>query len=353
MAEEFRTGARLAFDALSGVVGVVQDMHRAIARRALGPLGAVQSTLAAPVYDTVRVGLALGSSVAETVLRNATRALPDQLVGVLNGAVGDRLATHYPALATPLALHPVGDHPKTGHLVVFLHGLIHTEQDWRHGYGQRVVDEIGASPLYVRYNSGLPVATNGKHLSALLDEVVADWPVPVERLSLVGHSMGGLVARSAVHTACGAGNQTAACGAGNQTAAIDRGWLDALTDVICLGSPHLGSPVERGAVVAGWLLAGFPESAPLATLVEGRSAGIKDLAHGAAYTAAPQVRQRFLAATVAADPTSVHAKIVGDLLVSTTSATDGQGHDVLGGISHLGLLDHPEVAELLITWLRA
>jgi pimeloyl-ACP methyl ester carboxylesterase len=335
MARELRTGARLAFDALGGVVDVVQDMHRAIARRALGPLGDLQSALAAPVYDTVRVGLAIGSTVAETALRGATRALPDQLVGVLNGAVGDRLATHYPALATPLALHPVGDHPKTGHLVVFLHGLIHTERHWRHEYGQRVADEIGASPLYVRYNSGLPVSVNGDHLAALLDEVIADWPVPVERLSLVGHSMGGLVARSAVHQATG------------------RRWLDALTDVICLGSPHLGSPVERGAVVAGWLLAGFPESAPLATLVEGRSAGIKDLAHGAPYTAAPHVRQRFLAATIAADPTSAHAKIVGDLLVSTASATDGRGHDVLGGVSHLGLLDNPEVAELLITWLRA
>lgn len=330
---ELRTGARLAFDALRGVVDVVQDMHGAIARRALGPVGALQSALAAPVYATVRAGLALGSTVAETALRNATRALPDQFVGVLNGAVGDRLATHYPALATPLALHPVGDHPKTGHLVVFLHGLIHTEQDWRHGYGRRVVDEIGATPLYVRYNSGLPVATNGRHLSALLDEVVADWPVPVDRLSLVGHSMGGLVARSAVHEA-------------------DGRWLDALTDVICLGSPHLGSPVERGAAIAGWLLAGFPESAPLATVVDGRSAGIKDLAHGTPYTVAPHVRQRFLAATVAADPTSVHARVVGDLLVSTASATNGRGHDVIGGLTHLALLDDPAVAELLITWLR-
>jgi triacylglycerol lipase len=343
MADELRTVARLAFDALTGVVGIVQDMHRAIARNGLGPVGDLQSAMAAPIYGMVRVGLAAGSVVAETALRNSAQVLPDKVTGVLNGAIGDRLVSHYPALATPLRLHVSEERPLTGHLVVFVHGLVHTEQHWWQDgpdYGQRLADDVGATPLYVRYNSGQHVATNGARLAVLLDEVVAGWPVPVRGLSLVGHSMGGLVARSAVHEAIEARLR----------------WLDVLRNVICLGSPHLGSPVERGAAVAALVLNGFSASAPLARLVAGRSAGIKDMGRGVPCTAAPQARQRFLAATVAADPTSVGGRIFGDLLVSTASATDrsqAADRDVVGGLTHPALLHHPEVYARLVTWLSS
>lgn len=343
MADELRTVARLTFDALTGVVGIVQDMHRAIARGGLGPVGHVQSAIAAPIYGMVRAGLAAGTAVAETALRDSAHVLPDKVTGVLNGAIGDRLAIHYPALATPLRLHVSGERLPTGHLVVFVHGLVHIEQHWwQEGpdYGQLLADGIGATPLYVRYNSGRHVATNGARLAVLLDEVVAGWPVPVRGLSLVGHSMGGLVARSAVHEAVEA----------------DLRWLDVLRNVICLGSPHLGSPVERGAAVAALVLNGFAASAPLARVVAGRSAGIKDMARGAPYTAAPQARQRFLAATVAADPTSVRGRIIGDLLVSTASATDRSqtaDRDVIGGLTHSALLHHPEVYARLVNWLSS
>jgi triacylglycerol lipase len=330
---ELRTGARLAFDALAGVVGVVQDVHRAIATRGLGAVGVLQSSLAAPVYATVRAGLALGGVVAEAALHGSTRTLPVGLTGVLNGAVGDRLATDYPALAT--RLHAVVDGPPAGHVVVFLHGLVHTELQWGH---RDVAEEVSASAVHVRYNSGLDIAANGRDLAALLDDLVGAHPIT--RLSLVGHSMGGLVARAAVHEAVEA----------------DRSWLPLLRDVVCLGSPHLGSPVERGAAAVAWALGAFPETAPLGTLVDRRSAGIKDLAHGSPYTAAPQVRQHFLAATVASDPTSVPGRLVGDLLVSTASATDAAqeaDRHVLGGLTHLALLRHPAVRSRLVEILTS
>jgi triacylglycerol lipase len=330
---ELRTGVRLAFDALAGVVGVVQDMHRAIAARGLGAVGELQSSLAAPVYTAVRAGLALGGAVAETALHGSTRSLPVGLTGVLNGAVGDRLATHYPALAT--RLQAVVDGPLDGHVVVFLHGLVHTELHWGH---RDVAEEVGASALHVRYNSGLDIAANGRDLAALLEDLVGEHPIT--RLSLVGHSMGGLVARAAVHEAV----------------AADQRWLPLLRDVVCLGTPHLGSPVERGAAAVARLLGAFPESAPLGELVDRRSAGIKDLARGVPLTAAPLVRQHFLAATAATDPTGVPGRLVGDLLVSTTSATDpAQEADrhVLGGLSHLALLRHPAVRARLVAVLSA
>jgi len=333
VAGELRTAARLAFDALAGVVGVVQDMHRAIAARGLGAVGEVQSALAAPVYATIRAGVALGGAIAETALHGSTRSLPVGLTGVLNGAVGDRLATDYPALAT--RLQAVVDGPLDGHVVVFLHGLVHTELHWGH---RDVAEEIGASALHVRYNSGLDIATNGRDLAALLENLVSEHPIT--RLSLVGHSMGGLVARAAVHEALGDGHS----------------WLPLLRDVVCLGSPHLGSPVERGAAAMSWLLGAFPESAPLGALVDRRSAGIKDLAHGAPYTAAPLVRQHFLAATIAEDPTGVPGRLVGDLLVSTASATDAAqeaDRHVLGGLSHLALLHDPRVRARLAECLTS
>ena len=88
-------------------------------------------------------------------------------------------------------------------LVVFLHGLMETERGWRLGgrepYGARLRREPGLTPVYVRYNSGRHISENGRSLADLLERVVAEWPVEVEEVALVGHSMGGLVARSACH----------------------------------------------------------------------------------------------------------------------------------------------------------
>jgi triacylglycerol lipase len=321
MTDEARTGARLAFDALGGIVDVVRDVHRAIGGRAL-------SAVAAPVFGAIRAGLAVGGAVAGAVTRGS---LPVGLTGVLNGAIGDRLAEDYPALAT--RLHATVDGPLSGHVVVFLHGLVHTELHWGH---RDVAEEIGAHAVHVRYNTGLSTTDNGRDLALFLEDLAAEHPIT--RLSLVGHSMGGLVARAAVHEAVGA----------------HRDWPALLRDVVCLGSPHLGSPVERAAATASWLLNAFPESAPLGAVVDRRSTGVKSLAHGTPYTAAPHVRQHFLAATVAANPAGVPGRLVGDLLVSTTSATDPTQEatrHVLGGVSHLALLHHPEVRAKLVEFL--
>ena len=64
---------------------------------------------------------------------------------------------------------------------------------------RRGSDDLGYTPVFVRFNTGRHISENGASLAALLDELVADWPVEVERIAIVGHSMGGLVARSACH----------------------------------------------------------------------------------------------------------------------------------------------------------
>ena len=141
---------------------------------------------------------------------------------------------------------------------MFVHGLCETEQAWwpserkqrTHGafnFGGRVRD-IGFTPVYVRYNSGLHISDNGARLSTLLDELVEAWPVPVDEVALIGHSMGGLVARSACHHADRVG----------------AGWVERTRHVFGLGTPHLGAPLERGVNAVAWSLRKVPETRRLA-----------------------------------------------------------------------------------------
>jgi pimeloyl-ACP methyl ester carboxylesterase len=264
----------------------------------------------------------------------------------------------------------------TPRLAVFVHGLCETDDAWRFAplgrrdatrvtYGSRLRRDLGYTPVYVRYNTGLHVSDSGRRLSRLLDELAESWPQPVEEIALVGHSMGGLVARSACH-------------AGHEANAR---WVDRLRHVFCLGTPHLGAPLEKAANVAGWALARLPETRPLARLVNGRSAGIKDLRFGSCVEAdwcdcdpdeflkdrcqnvpfLETATYYFVGATLAQRPDDPLGVLLGDLLVRYPSASgsgprrripfeiDNGLH--LGGLNHFDLLNHPSVYEQLSKWL--
>lgn len=68
-------------------------------------------------------------------------------------------------------------------------------------HGERLAAELGLTPIYLRYNSGLHVSQNGRELALQLEQLLGHWPVPVEEVSVLAHSMGGLVMRSAAHYA--------------------------------------------------------------------------------------------------------------------------------------------------------
>jgi len=284
------------------------------------------------------------------------------LQATVNGLIGDRLAEERPRLAITMSVRRDGaDVPidgvaeafpdATGRLVVFLHGLCETESAWslqRESVGATYPDMLGArgwSPVLLRANTGLPVRENGIALASLLGRLVAEWPVSVTRIALVGHSMGGLVMRAA----------------GAVTDAEDT-WTRLVSDVVTLGTPHLGAPM---ASFAGWgsrALGRVPETTAFGRILDQRSAGILDLVAGLGEEVRPlpQARYRLVAGTLR-HRDHLLSRVAGDLLVRPSSAfgVDRVGRTLfpagevlhLDGAGHFALLNHPEVHTALRRWL--
>jgi pimeloyl-ACP methyl ester carboxylesterase len=383
-AAEIREVGRLAGDAVGGFASFVGEMHGGIASRtfkALGPLGVptrlVHDGATATIYPALRRGLGAGPRAGARALarRVPADALPASssragslALGALNGAIGDALQRSGSELALTMSARHDGPDAATPKLAVFVHGLCETDDAWslfgdHPSYGDRLSSELGYSPVYARYNTGLHISDNGRRLSELLEELTESWSVPVEEIVLVGHSMGGLVCRSAAHHGEAAR------------------WTERLRHVFCLGTPHLGAPLEKAANVAGWALARLPETRAFAKLVNGRSAGIKDLRFGSCSEADwcdcdPDefLRDRcqdvpfletatycFIGATLSREQDGVLGRAMGDLLVRYPSASGaGKRRRIpfeidnglhLGGATHFHLLNHPAVYEQLRAWL--
>jgi pimeloyl-ACP methyl ester carboxylesterase len=256
--------------------------------------------------------------------------------------------------------------------VVFVHGLMGTELGWRwfggpakQSYGDRLARDLGATPVFIRYNTGRHISENGRSLCQLMDQVVAAWPVEVEQIAVVGHSMGGLVSRSA-------------CQRASQDGA---GWVRRVRHVVSLGTPHMGAPLEQGVHWLSAGLAALPETRPFADFLRRRSGGIRDLRQGslvdedwrgcdpdalraAACREVPLLEcatHHFVAATVTRSPRHPLGRMVGDWLVLEPSASgrsrtrripfrveDGMH---LGATNHIALLNHPAIYDRLAQWL--
>ena len=289
--------SRLAVDAVVGVTDLVEAMHRTIAGLT-PPLGppptGPKKGIAGFVYRSIRrlakrVGAYL-SQVLTLVGRAQTRspgpprpvsARREAVVAILNGVVGDHLAATDNPLALAMRVHtqgraltldrhasrPVAVPAPTSRLVVFVHGLCMNDLQWtRKGQCRAAVlaARLGAPPLYLHYNTGRPIAANGRALADLLDRLVALWPVPVHDVVLIGHSMGGLVARSACHYGSRAG----------------QAWRKRRTRLVFLGTPHHGSRLERIGQWVDRLADVSPYTAPLGRVGRIRSAGVNDLRDG-------------------------------------------------------------------------
>ena len=382
----------------------VEGMHRAIADRWFGlagrqaiPLRNGYEAVTSRIYGSVRLaGAVLGAvvGIGADVKNSRGRLRPlwrsprgSGIQAVANAVWGDHLEQRGSALRIEMGLRkksggPIGADPDrlagafpnpTPRLVVLLHGLGETERCFHEkvedgetaGSLGDVLSADSFTPLLVRYNTGLSVPDNGRALASLLETIYEHWPVAVAEMALVGNSMGGLVARSAVYA--------------GQT--DGQGWVDTTSHLVAVGTPHLGAPLEKGAELVSQGLRIAPESRPISEFLDKRSAGIKDLRFGtiqdvdqpdvegagpiegnAADVAFPDhVQQHFIAGVVTEDAGHPIGVLVGDLIVRTASAT-GRGRRraveathmrIIGKRRHSDLAGDPIVHRQIREWLAS
>ena len=383
---------RLAFDAAMALTDLVESMHRNISRVPgiiSTPPDGPTTGLTGLIYQGVKSAIRLAGGGVDAVLEQLGPMLADAepsrardaMLSALNGVVGDHLVATGNPLAIPMRLRVNGmplqlkrralaaeiSQP-SGRVAILVHGLCVNERHWNrkgHDHGTALARDLGYTPLYLHYNTGLHISTNGRAFAKMLDVLVKQWPVPIEELTIIGHSMGGLVVRSACHYAMKAA----------------QAWRPRLRNMIFLGTPHHGVPLERGGQWVDFLIGKSPYTAPFTRLGRIRSAGITDLRYGnvvdedwegydrfnhagdtrQVVPLPPDVRCHAIAGT---SGQQVGGAIIGDGLVPVGSAL-GQHEEpsrdlalpksrqrIARSINHMELLNRPEVYKQIRKWLR-
>lgn len=386
--------SRLGNGAVAGVTDVVEAVHSEIAFTFAGPGQSPAQELTAGITSLVYNSIRGVTGVVDSSLAVSGALLPpaderrlssrrEAIVAAVNGVLGDYLARTNNPLAVSMSLRRRGRRLEVerralqtasrpaGKLLLLVHGLCLNDLQWRrrgHNHGAALARELGYTPIYLHYNSGLHVSENGRLLAGLLEALLDQWPVPVQELAILGHSMGGLVARSAHHYGTEAGHR----------------WLGHLRRLIFLGTPHHGAPFEQ---LGNWVdstLEISPYTVPFARLAKVRSAGITDLRFGNLLEDHWQGRDRFspgidvrspvplprevesyaIAAT-RQPPGSPCRDLFGDGFVTVDSALGrhpnpemslgfGDSHQWIGyGMNHWDLLSHAAVYQQLRGWLSS
>jgi pimeloyl-ACP methyl ester carboxylesterase len=372
-------------------------MHRNVGRIS-PPVGKVSpgriKGITGFVYRSVRgitraVGFGLDAALGKldplltpSINRTIPRVQREAVLAALNGVLGDYLAATNNPLSIQMQLRQNGEAlvlekkalaKVSGHhankLLILVHGLCMNDLQWSrdgHDHGATLARELGYTPIYLHYNSGLHISTNGREFAGLMETLVREWPVPITELIIIGHSMGGLIARSACHYAKQAKHT----------------WPKHLRKMIFLGTPHHGAPLERAGNWVDILLGISPYSAPLARLGMIRSAGITDLRYGnlldedwktttrkrardtRTFVPLPKTVKCFaIAATKRPGPGGAGKRLAGDGLVPVASAL-GQNRDpalslpipqtrqyLAYGTNHFDLLSRPEIYNRIRDWL--
>lgn len=371
-----RGALRLTHDGVLGLVDLVEAMHRQIASPLAGPVAGGRPArtrgVTGLVYKSIRGVTRLVGGSGDALLAALAAALPDSpdvragdereaVLAALNGVLGDRLAASGNPLAIPMTLRRRGialrlqpaslaaSLPDAGaRPLVLLHGLCMNDRQWSrdgHDHGEALARDLGLTPVYLHYNTGRAIADNGRDFAQQMEALQAAWPLPMWSLSLLAHSMGGLVARSAVDEGRRAGHA----------------WVRRLDRVVFLGTPHHGAPLEQAGHGVDLLLGISRYSAPFARLTKLRSAGITDLRHGLSLSLPEGVAWHTVAATLGPADAS-RSGWVGDGLVPLASALgrhadahralafDADGQWVAEGVGHLQLLGDPAVYRTLRGW---
>ena len=389
-ADDLRGVSKLAINATTGITDLVEAMHRNIARipgitpsledgRTNGITGFVYRTVRG-VTHVVGGGIDAALALAAPMFGNFTDVpARDALQAALNGVLGDHLVVTNNPLAITMQFRLNGEAltlskealmsaipHATGKVLVLIHGLCMNDRQWSmarpdgtvHDHGAALQNDLGYTAVYLRYNTGLHVADNGKAFAAVLEALMAAWPVKVKELAIVAHSMGGLVTRSACHYA-------------DENA---QAWRKQLKKIVFLGTPHQGAPLERGGHWIDIILGATPYASPFAKLGKVRSTGITDLRHGSVVDEAGKnhpvlplpgkVKCFAIAATTGQQNGDLQDRLLGDGLVPLASAL-GEHNDAtlslnfpadrkvtLYATNHMQLLSAARAYEAVKTFLQ-
>lgn len=391
--------AQLATQATNGVTRIVEEVHQSVLdtiNASGGPISDQTRGITGLVYKSIygvtqllsqgvdEVLTRLGPSLQSNDVTQLGTPQREMVLSALNGVIGDHLVASNNSLAIPMTLRYQGQDlnwqavpsmpEATGKLLLLIHGLCLNDRHWHtqdneheSDHSEALASALNYTPVYLRYNSGRHTSQNGRELSTQLEQMIIHWPVPIEELTVVAHSMGGLLIRSAYHYA-------------KQDALL---WPNQLKNIVFLGTPHHGAPLER---VGNWvdvILESTAHTAPFARLGQVRSAGITDLRYGNVVDEDWQGRNRFhhhpdarqlvplpegvtcytAAATTAERRTVLADRLIGDGLVPLRSAL-GQHEDRRRSLTfaqtsrwigyrmnHLDLLSSPKVTRQIVQWL--
>ena len=386
---------KLVIEAVISVTDIVESVHHRINRvagvkghpaqeRTSGITGVVYKGvrgITALVGNTLNIPLkVIGHTLAEYPNTPALKAMRSALNGVLGDylhtqnnplAIEMHLSANNQKLCQQLLTEAIQDAIKNndGKLLIMVHGLCMNDHQWshkEHDHGEALAKELGHTPLYLNYNTGQHISVNGQHFAELLESVVTQAQAPI-RISLLTHSMGGLVSRSAHQHAQSEQHQ----------------WPDSVDNMVFLGTPHHGAPLEKAGNWLDFLLASHPYSTPFAKLIKVRSSGITDLRHGNISEQDWQQRGRFdfvadnrqpvplpediecyaVAGSVGKEFRERHLPFIGDGLVEIDSALGRHNHKPhtlqfkpqnqlhVKDVDHLHLLSDQQVYEKLLQWL--
>lgn len=391
---DLRGLSRLIMDGIAGVTNMAEAVNLNILKSTgkFGvPLDKPLSKVASMLYRNIRTATSAVGSGIETLLEWLTPLLVsnsgwtgrEPVLAVLNGVLGDYLEETHNPLAIRMGFRFAGQslelQPEAlsraipglnGRILVMVHGLCMNDLGWRrrhHEHGAALARDRGYTPVYLYYNSGRHISSNGQEFAAQMEALLAAWPVEPEQLVILGHSMGGMLARSAYHYANLAG----------------YGWPRQLDKMVFLGTPHHGAPLERGGNWFHVLVDNSSYTAPLSALGKIRSAGITDLRYGNLLDEDWEGHDRFahigdqrnplplpstvqcyaIAATTGLQAGDIRDRLLGDGLVPVESALGQhenpdmklaflpQNQQIEYGMNHLDLLNRHAVYQQLLTWL--
>jgi pimeloyl-ACP methyl ester carboxylesterase len=366
---QVRGAVLLATDATVGVSRISEGVHQSVlltlGQKQIGGLTSLIYKAVEGVAKAVGGGVEKALTVLESVIGKSTDPRDsfekDAVLAALNGVMGDRLEANQNPLRTQMTLRYKTGASQGPKLLLVIHGLCMNDSQWNlrnvegnpiDGHAEKLEKDLGYTPVFLKYNTGCSIQSNAQTLSEKLDDLVEKWPIAIEEISVLAHSMGGLLVRRACeHVKSSPGR-----------------WRSLLKRIVFLGTPHFGAPLEQAGQWIDLLLGSNRFSAPFTRLTKLRSQGINDLRLGFDAALPDGVACFAIAATIAAKRSKVAERLTGDGLVPLNSALgihasgiraganknlafDASSQCVLYRTNHMELLHASAVTEQVSLWL--